>query len=314
MNSWNEPYNKFDLTIISLGYLVCLLFGYSCKTLKKLNSWTHNIVLVLYVGLALLGLAWLWNLGVVELFSTLFYRVFERSSTRTCLLLFWAINVFASVGFCVRTAYFVNHITTTHRKFFHVTVSAVAITGFMYDVAFAVICGHVMICIFIILEILRVHRVQPWYHTLDANMLPFLDGQDNKNLVLTPIHLIAGVFIPSMLQYLLCGSVTTVRASYYSGVITVGVGDACAAVVGSNVGRNRWGVKCRKSIEGSVAMLVGQVVIHAALFGVHDLGVGIVVIYSLSTLLEAALERGDNIMLPIFAFFLLKLREWFLYP
>ncbi|CAD5221692.1 unnamed protein product [Bursaphelenchus xylophilus] len=314
MFDWAEPYNRFDVTIILLGYGVSLAFGYSCKALKQLNPWTHNIVLAFYVFVALVVFAWKLEINPIHLPVALLGRVYDGSVTRRCLLLFWLINVFASVAFCVRTAYFVNQVTTSHRKFFHVTVSAVAISGFLYDPPFTVLCGHIVIVFFIILEILRVHRVQPWCHTLDANMLPFLDGQDNRNLVLTPIHLIGGVFAPSLLDFMLCEPSNALRPSYYSGVITVGVGDACAALIGSNFGRIRWGVKLRKTVEGSAAMLFGQIVAHIALFGLSEMGLVVVVIYSLSTILEAALDKGDNIVLPIFTFFLLKLREYFVYP
>lgn len=72
---------------------------------------------------------------------------------RNCLLLFWLLNVFATLGFCARTALYVHKITTAHRKFFHVTVSFVAASGFLYDPAFAVLCGHLIIQVFILLEV-----------------------------------------------------------------------------------------------------------------------------------------------------------------
>lgn len=143
-------------------------------------------------------------------------------------------------------------------------------------------------------------------------MLPFLDGQDNKNLILTPIHLIAGVFIPSILELILSSDPAITRPPYYAGIITVGVGDAVAAVIGNKFGKTNWGAQLRKSVEGSAAMLFSQIIAHLCLFGVHDMGVGIALIYCASTVLEAGLSKGDNIILPIFAYFLLKIRDYFI--
>lgn len=64
------------------------------------------------------------------------------------------LNVFATLGFCARTAFYVHDVNTGHRKFFHATVSLVVISGFIYEPSFTVLCGHLVIQIFIILEVI----------------------------------------------------------------------------------------------------------------------------------------------------------------
>jgi hypothetical protein len=70
------------------------------------------------------------------------------------------LNVFATLAFCSRTALYVRNITTAHRKFFHVTASFVATSGFLYDPSFTVLCGHLVIQIFIILEVIILKQIQ----------------------------------------------------------------------------------------------------------------------------------------------------------
>lgn len=90
-------------------------------------------------------------------------------------------------------------------------------------------------------------------------MFPFLDDQDSTSLILTPIHLIGGIFLPTTLE-LVCSSIQRYELPrYFVGVLTVGVGDALAAVIGFRFGQNKWGAEGRKSMEGSAAMLFGQV-------------------------------------------------------
>uniref|UniRef100_A0A915DW75 dolichol kinase n=1 Tax=Ditylenchus dipsaci TaxID=166011 RepID=A0A915DW75_9BILA len=78
-----------------------------------------------------------------------------------CLLLFWCMCALASVIFCVLVNVMCQQTTTIHRKFFHLTVSLVAVSGLLYDPLLLAVCAHVLLQIFILLELLRCLRIWP---------------------------------------------------------------------------------------------------------------------------------------------------------
>ena len=171
-------------------------------------------------------------------------------------------------------------------------------------------------------QILRANRVQPWAAHLDTFLLPYLDAQDSKELILTPIHLIAGVFLPSALELVFGDSATAASgalahpARYFAGVVTVGVGDAAAALVGRHFGRHRWGcAERRKTLEGSAAMFVAQLAAHALLvdgghFAATLRSPVVLATYALTTLAEAAIQRGDNLALPAIGWTAFRMFDW----
>lgn len=79
---------------------------------------------------------------------------FSYITFRACLLLFWILCLVASFLFCaiVNTGY-LGSSTSIHRKFFHLTISLVAITGLIYDAKIVTIAAHLLLEIFIIAEV-----------------------------------------------------------------------------------------------------------------------------------------------------------------
>lgn len=66
--------------------------------------------------------------------------------------------------------------------------------------------------------------------------LIFIDGQDSRDLILTPIFLLAGMFLPLFLDTtMLYSPHWTLKQRHFSGVLSVGVGDSFAAIVGSRL-------------------------------------------------------------------------------
>ncbi|KAI6243220.1 Dolichol kinase [Aphelenchoides fujianensis] len=325
-----RPYERFDWTLVTSGWLLVVAFGnvlrarrrkasgrehspppFGASPLDAAASRSANLLLGAHVLAGLLLFAWRIDANPLAVPLVLLRRVFGTGgSVRPLLLLFWLLNVFATVGFCVRTAVHVPTVGTAHRKFFHATVSLVALSGFWWDAAFCVLCGHAVVQAFIVLEILRSNRVEPWATPLDRLLLPFLDAQDSAELVLTPIHLIGGVFLPTVLE-LAFGAADGAGVElprFFVGIVAVGVGDSAAALVGSRLGRRPWGVGGRKTAEGSAAMFAAQLLAHALLFGrAAALRPAVWLVYAALTLLEAALERGDNVLLPAAGFFAFRL-------
>lgn len=96
---------------------------------------------------------------------------------------------------------------------------------------------------------------------------------------------------------------------HFAGIATVGVGDAFAAIIGSRFGRTPWPTSKRKTIEGSLAMFLSQMIFLAP-FAYYDpyppiMSIRILISSLLSSIVEAHLTRGDNLILPLLSYFIL---------
>lgn len=83
---------------------------------------------------------------------------------------------------------------------------------------------------------------------IDGCIENFRDDRDIGPLLLTPIYLLAGCSAPIWLTGLYLENVTTTNddrtaeelAAAITGILSVGVGDTVASVVGSMFGKRRW--------------------------------------------------------------------------
>ncbi|KAH7726982.1 Protein Y56A3A.36 [Aphelenchoides avenae] len=212
--------------------------------------------------------------------------------------------VIASVGFCGYVSMSDRPATTTHRKFFHLTVTLIAVTGLDYDPRFLLLSAHLMLIVFILIELLRALDVPPWSTHLNQWLLVFLDEQDSLELVLTPILLLLGVFMP-VYVFPVDRQTMAAQAWHFAGVLSVGIGDAFAALIGSRYGRTRWPWAAkRKSVEGSLAMFAAQALAVPLLGLPASFGTLCAVLGS--TLAEAHLTWADNVVPPAIAMLCLR--------
>lgn len=218
------------------------------------------------------------------------------------LLIFLALNVLASVAFGVLVST-TERSSTVHRKFFHLTVSLIYLSGLFFDRDFIWLSGWLVICMFVIIEVIRFHQVPPWNEPLNNFLLAFKDGQD-ADILLTPIYLLFGVFLPLFLS----PNDESPHLYHLVGVAAVGVGDSFAAIIGLNYGKTKW-PRTNKTVEGSLAMFSAIVIfLMASQPFCSAPSPSCVVIFFVSLILsvvEAITENIDNILLPIVGYLLL---------
>ena len=61
--------------------------------------------------------------------------------------------------------------------------------------------------------------------------------RDNGKLILTPIYLIFGFSFPIWLDLFRIGKITLAS---YAGLVSLGVGDSSASLIGKKYGRRKW--------------------------------------------------------------------------
>uniref|UniRef100_A0A5S6Q9J4 dolichol kinase n=1 Tax=Trichuris muris TaxID=70415 RepID=A0A5S6Q9J4_TRIMR len=179
---------------------------------------------------------------------------------RLCLTTFWALNC-AATFFYLRLCQSWGHpLTTVHRKFFHLTVTLVAVSGFLFDPAFTVIASWAALNVLCCVEAVRALKVGQFGRAVDTAYASFLDRQDSGFLILTPIYLLVAIFLPLWMDIPL--KPKDVRLRHFSGVISVGIGDALASVFGHKWGRVSL-PSTDKTLLGLFANAIGQMVATA---------------------------------------------------
>ncbi len=82
------------------------------------------------------------------------------------------------------------------------------------------------------------------------------------------------------------------------GVISLGIGDALGAIVGTWYGLTLWGGPTRRTVEGSIAMCIGMMLACSCLVGADFVAIWMPAVV-LTTWLEAVTLQIDNMVLPL---------------
>ncbi|EFO15822.1 hypothetical protein LOAG_12687 [Loa loa] len=296
-----------DRMLVETAATATVLFVFLAARIRR-SSMCINFLFVIMVSCSLY--LYSLRLGVnLSNLPVLFYkRIFDGTDQRYYLLLFYGICIFATLIFCIIVNHS-SHCSTMHRKFFHLTVSLICIAGIQYDFELIWLSAWLMLCIFVIIEVFRSKHVSPWSTYLNGWLLIFIDKQDSPELILTPIYLLAGIFLPLFLSPIANNEYR--HLYHFAGVATVGVGDSLSAVVGSRYGRLHW-PKSRKTVEGSVAFAVSQFIFSILVCMYYlkcDIGLyrllWILLCSLICALFEAGLPVMDNIILPVIAYLIL---------
>lgn len=203
--------------------------------------------------------------------------------------------------------------STAVRKNFHVLIVAVYIPGLFYQCDFLYIASVVIMAVFVVLELARVIELWPVHELLELGVQIFIDEQDAGNVALTPLYLLIGCSLPLWIHNSPCdltGSSSFEFLPLISGVLSVGIGDTFASVVGSKIGKHKWG-KSIKSIEGTIANIAAQGIFIYVLYmiGFIQLNVVLAALCGIAVISNALVEtfthQVDNLVLPILTYIIL---------
>ena len=112
---------------------------------------------------------------------------------------------------------------------------------------------------------------------------------------MTNLYLLAGVSLPIWLTPDLDH---TNKLILLSGVLSIGVGDSAASIVGSKFGKIKF-PDSQKTLEGTLASIVAQLLFVCF---VSNLSLGIVISICFVSFVEALTTQVDNVVLPLLLF------------
>ncbi|KLT40066.1 hypothetical protein CC85DRAFT_287856 [Cutaneotrichosporon oleaginosum] len=183
------------------------------------------------------------------------------------------------------------------RKSFHALAVAMFVPGMTVDPAFTHLSFSVAFAAFTFAEYVRYFALWPLGASVHLFLNEFIDHKDSGTAILSHFYLLAGCATPLWLE-----GPSQVLAHF--GVLSLGIGDAMASIIGRKVGYMRWSPVSGKTAEGSAGFLVSVVAVAIAMWAVGAVErfalVPFVLTTALSTLLEAFSAQNDNLVLPVY--------------
>lgn len=205
------------------------------------------------------------------------------------------------------------------RKAWHILLFAALAKPLVDEPGLTALALGAVLALLIIVESIRATGLPPIGGSLQRSLALFADRKDaNASTMVSPAYLVLGVAAPLWLNLALG---QPERLSSYSGVLTVGLGDAAASIIGSQYGRNLLpGSRNGKTVEGTFAMAVavaaGAVYIQEMMVttttAVAGLSLANTTVFAVvAALFEGLLEGNDNLWVPALAYILAELLHKF---
>jgi dolichol kinase len=188
------------------------------------------------------------------------------------------------------------------RKFFHGLVVVLFLPTLNRDPGLSYLALSLATAAFLFEEVIRVAVLAPFGISIHKFLSGFTDHRDHAgHLVVSHLFLLLGVASPVWLS--LTDS-TTPQVSLLSGVLTLGVGDAAASIIGKKYGRHKYpGLK--KSFEGTFAFILavclgGYIAAYFGWTGTPANPARFFIGATMTGLLEGISTENDNLIISVY--------------
>ncbi|SMN21777.1 similar to Saccharomyces cerevisiae YMR013C SEC59 Dolichol kinase, catalyzes the terminal step in dolichyl monophosphate (Dol-P) biosynthesis [Maudiozyma saulgeensis] len=293
-DSISVPFRILHGTLSALFYVI--IFNYVIFNIAKNWFNSHRYILSLVQSSVIIG--------GFPLLTNYFIHIPEQKSPLEWLLNYITdspIRQYIFIGWLTLVATLVptfmmfqsNVSLNTSRKVWHFLIFLMIIIPFKYDSEFVKIALAGIIPLFLCIEYIRYLKLEPMGAYLDLKLRSFADERDLKGpLIISYIYLILGISFPLLI--------------YNSpvGLISLGIGDSLASIVGKKMGRYHW-PQSDKTIEGTIAFVSSTFIIckilQSSLNYFQNIStLTIAIMCLLSGILEGNSILNDNILIPSF--------------
>ncbi|CAX42789.1 dolichol kinase, putative [Candida dubliniensis CD36] len=307
---FNPAFTNGDVLPMKIFQKLIISFIISSFFTFPIVSFTPGILIILIFGGIFYGFT-IFQLTPILNDNALnwLYNYVIKDETRIYILSIWVIM---SMTIIPIVFYFANYLKlNTRRKIWHgLMVIALCFTSeILFDqIEFTLISLLGTLIVFMVVESVRYNRISYIGEFLHKTLTVFQDAKDLQGpLNLSYIYLLVGVTIPIVYDYLI--NKDTVTIIRYSGLITLGIGDTFASVIGKRFGTFKW-KGSNKSIQGTIAFIVS---VFLCIYGVdyylthnntnyHPIKnwENAFVTILLAGFLEGTCDINDNYLIPIF--------------
>ncbi|KAL0369623.1 UNVERIFIED_CONTAM: Dolichol kinase EVAN [Sesamum angustifolium] len=240
-----------------------------------------------------------------------FHFVFSEPFKSLTLCAYWLVVIY----FSVRKFYNISKNSKTERillrKYYHLMAVSIFVPALIFQPRFLDLAFGAALAVFLLLEIIRIWRIWPLGHLVHQFMNAFTDHRDSDLLIVSHFSLLLGCALPIWLS----SGFTDRPLAPFAGILSLGIGDTMASMVGHKYGVLRWSKTGKKTIEGTAA---GITSVLAACFILLPLlaatgyiftlqWFSLIVAVTISGLLEAYTAQLDNAFIPLVFYSLLCL-------
>ncbi|XP_057752859.1 dolichol kinase EVAN isoform X2 [Arachis stenosperma] len=197
------------------------------------------------------------------------------------------------------------------RKYYHLLAVLMFVPALILQPEFLDLGFGAALAVFLTLEIIRIWRIWPLGQPIHQFMNAFTDHRDSDFLIVSHFSLLLGCALPIWLS----SGYNDRPLAPFAGILSLGIGDTMASLIGHKYGVLRWSKTGKKTIEGTAAgitsvlascwLLLLLLASSGYIFTQHWFSLLLSV--TVSGLLEAYTAQLDNAFIPLFFYSLLCL-------
>ncbi|KAK7324913.1 hypothetical protein VNO77_28855 [Canavalia gladiata] len=323
--------SRSEISIIIQGLVLgLLLYPIALKYILQIWEWSINkasaearryseigrsLMFIASLGLVLIVIVPSWMQFVLEFpvhpFFWVLSFVFSDPSKRLSLCIYWVCII------CVSVLRFYNISKNSKierillRKYYHLMAVSMFLPALIFQPKFLVLAFGAALAVFLTLEIIRVWRIWPLGQPINQFMNAFTDHRDSELLIVSHFSLLLGCALPIWMS----SGYNDRPLAPFAGILSLGIGDTMASMVGHKYGALRWSKTGKKTVEGTAAGITSVLVACSLLlpllastgYILTQHWFSLLLAVTVSGLLEAYTAQLDNAFIPLFFYSLLCL-------
>ncbi|KAJ4785344.1 Dolichol kinase [Rhynchospora pubera] len=197
------------------------------------------------------------------------------------------------------------------RKYYHLVAVLMFVPALIFQSSFLDLAFGTALMVFLLLEIIRVWQIWPLGKIVHQFMNAFTDHRDSEILIVSHFSLLLGCALPKWMS----SGFNDRPLAPFAGILSLGIGDTMASMVGYKYGVLRWSKAGKKTVEGTAAGITSVwVACYILLPLLASSGYilsqhwgSLLIAVTLSGLLEAYTAQLDNAFIPLVFYSLLCL-------
>ncbi|XP_057749846.1 dolichol kinase EVAN-like isoform X1 [Arachis stenosperma] len=323
--------SRSEIGIIIQGVLLgLLLYPIPFKYILRVWEWSTNtasaesrryseirrsVIFISLFVLVMVGIVPLWMQFVHEfhLHPIVWVLSFVLSDPfkRLSLCIYWVCVICLSVLYVYDISKNSRVERILLRKYYHLLAVLMFVPALILQPEFLDLGFGAALAVFLTLEIIRIWRIWPLGQPIHQFMNAFTDHRDSDFLIVSHFSLLLGCALPIWLS----SGYNDRPLAPFAGILSLGIGDTMASLIGHKYGVLRWSKTGKKTIEGTAAgitsvlascwLLLLLLASSGYIFTQHWFSLLLSV--TVSGLLEAYTAQLDNAFIPLFFYSLLCL-------
>ncbi|KAM0996636.1 hypothetical protein ACFX13_006658 [Malus domestica] len=237
--------------------------------------------------------------------------IFSEPLKRLSLCAYWICVIFVSVLRFYNISKNSKIERILLRKYYHLMAVSMFVPALIFQPEFLDLSFGAALAVFLALEIIRVWRISPLGQSVDKFMNAFTDHRDSDLLIVSHFSLLLGCALPIWIS----SGYNDRPLAPFSGILSLGIGDTMASVVGYKYGVLRWSKTGKKTIEGTAAGITSVLAACSVLlpllastgYILTEHWCSLLLAVTVSGMLEAYTAQLDNAFIPLVFYSLLCL-------